>query len=297
MNIKTFGNILGAFIFIKSLQLTIVYFSPLQFDTSSSILLDEYQNDLHELPTWLQLICTQLLQKLVVWDSVYFSKLAISNITFEHEWVFGPLWWRLISYFNLQNFYWNLILSVVLSNLFHFLSCLIMYPLTFQFFQWEKKSIDVAQLATVCSLLTVVQPSGIFSTTNYSESASQFFCFLGLYLRKVAFNRGKLQNRLTYLFSGTCFAIAFGFRANCLLYGIVFLVDLCHYKLKYPLPSIMSILAGSQIFAALVYSIWLPYSIYCPERGEWCESVTKSLTSYAQGHYWNYYFTIDCLFQ
>lgn len=281
------------FLIVKIVELAAVSASPNQFDVSSRILLDRYSQSpsviLSLLPSsvissWLT---THILDKLVSWDSVYFLKLALDGIAFEHEWVFSPLLWRTIRLITPANgnIYDSIIVSLLLSNVCHLLSCYILRRLTYKVFEKHVNTITCNRIANICSLLCVIQPSGIFSTVGYSESISQLLCYSGLYMRRLALDGKK---RRYYFLSGVMFAVAFGFRSNCLLYGILYLYDLAgSLKIHNYRHALSSIAAGSFLLMTLIYSIYIPYEEYCPERGEWCHSVTKSLASYAQGHYWN----------
>ncbi|KAH3663723.1 hypothetical protein OGAPHI_005124 [Ogataea philodendri] len=257
---------LGLFLLFKLLQLVIVYFAPAPFDTSSLIFFESHQQELAQLPAALQWLVTNVFQKLVVWDAIYFLKLADEGPTFEHEYVFGPLWWRLLAQIPLDNIYYKLIGGLFISNVSHYLSCLVLHKLTKRYFGYK--------VAVNSALLTIIQPSGIFSTSIYSEPITQLICYTALLLRSYG------RRSIRYLLSGVFIAIAFGFRSNCLLYGLVFLYDLVSDVSIYPL------LAGLPLFGSLCLSIYIPYQAFCPERGEWCFSTTKSLVSYAQSHYW-----------
>ncbi|ODV83950.1 glycosyltransferase family 76 protein [[Candida] arabinofermentans NRRL YB-2248] len=299
MKLETLLRLSGTFLSIKLLQLAIIYFSPLQFDTSSRILLDRYLSHKTIFNETTQYLLDTVLSKFVVWDSVYFMKLSTEGISFEHEWVFGPMWWRLIRSFRLENFYLNLIVSLAISNLCHFLSCILIYYMTLEAFK-KDKTVKLNRLAYVCSVLVVLQPSGIFSTANYSESITQLTCYMGIYLRQLSmdyeFSAVKITNPVLYVLSGSLFSIAFGFRSNALLYGILYLDDLWEFNFKQVEQSLLSIVAGLQLFLASIYSIYIPYKEFCPQRGEWCFSYTKSIVSYCQSYYWNNgflrYFTV-----
>lgn len=290
-------ELLSAFALIKAAQLFAVAISPSQFDVSTITLLRQYTLHpsviLDSLPSvistgWLK---RHILDKLLSWDSVYFFKLTFDDITFEHEWVFSPLLWRLLGFMMKlfsENIYDALIVSMALNDVCHLLSCVILNKLTVLILGpriKHKKFITI--LANTCSVLCALQPSGIFSTAGYSESVSQFFCYLGLYYR-VQYLKGKSHKR-HYLLSGICFSIAFGYRANCLLYGILFLYDLFSAikQKKCAIEVMMPLVSGCILFISLYISMALPYLRYCPERGEWCNSTTKSLVSYAQSYYWN----------
>ncbi|KAG7907962.1 hypothetical protein KL906_003379 [Ogataea polymorpha] len=199
------------FVLLKLAQLLIVYFAPAPFDTSTRIFLDDYTEDYAELPASLKWFVSNVASKLVAWDAIYFLKLATEGPTFEHEYVFGPLWWRLLASIPSANIFYKLLGGLLVSNVSHYLSCVVLYKLTRRYFD-ERTARNSAYLA-------VIQPSGIFSTTIYAESITQLLCYTALLLRSY----GRKSPR--YFLSGILIAIAFGFRSNCLLYGIVYLYD------------------------------------------------------------------------
>ncbi|OBA18766.1 uncharacterized protein OGAPODRAFT_92227 [Ogataea polymorpha] len=264
------------FVLLKLAQLLIVYFAPAPFDTSTRIFLDDYTEDYAELPASLKWFVSNVASKLVAWDAIYFLKLATEGPTFEHEYVFGPLWWRLLASIPSANIFYKLLGGLLVSNVSHYLSCVVLYKLTRRYFD-ERTARNSAYLA-------VIQPSGIFSTTIYAESITQLLCYTALLLRSY----GRKSPR--YFLSGILIAIAFGFRSNCLLYGIVYLYDTVAGQ------SLVSLVSGLPLFFALCLSIYVPYREFCPERGEWCLSAAPSLVSYAQSHYWGNgfltYFTV-----
>lgn len=293
-------------ILIRAVQFLVVYFTPFQFDTSSSILIDKYKSIE---PRYPQFIIT-ILNNLVSWDSVYILKLSIEEIAFEHEWVFGPLWWRLMSTFlklpllkHIKlDIYDILIIFIVINNLLLLATSKIIYKLTYTVCNRNLKHLPKGFNISVCafysSFVLIIQPSGIFSTVAYTETPVQFLCFLALYFFSISKSRVNIRNKLFYFLSGSLFSIAFGIRSNSLLYGILYLYDITVYY-KYPLDIIVILTTGSQLFFALIYFNYVSYKTYCPERGEWCNSFTRSLVTYAQSHYWNNgflnYFTLGNL--
>ncbi|VEU23559.1 DEKNAAC104724 [Brettanomyces naardenensis] len=200
-----------------------------------------------------------------------------------------------------QNIYDTLALSMLVNLCCHLVSCILIFMLTVKVFEGTKNisSNRLHVIATACSLLCIIQPSGIFSTVVCAESISQMLCYLGLYSRVAALKMSLRTSKsvFLYLLSGLLFATAFGFRSNCLLYGILYLYDLygglrkAHFSKMF-----WAILSGLIILSALILSLYVPYAEYCPLRGEWCASSTKSLVSFAQKYYWNVgflnYFTL-----
>lgn len=295
--------ILPSFFALKAVQVAIVVCCPLRFDTSSDLVFSQHLLDehlfVHLWPSLLrpagQFLVNSFLKKLVTWDVVYFADLFATGLKYEHQFVFCPLWWRWIKYTSPDNFYTKLALSVLWTNLFHLLSCVSMYYLalaTFakiSMFRQRKRAIALA-----ASLAYVVSPAGIFLTAPYSESLCNLLVVTGLWLRELALAKntvgasfGNVRLVVLYTFSGTLVAIAFGVRANSVLFGLFYLFDLQNaWRNHHIQDCVWTIVAGGQIFAAIVVAVWYPYSVFCPERGQWCTWWVPSLFSYAQSTYW-----------
>lgn len=233
------------FCFIKIIQICVVMLTNAQFDTSSQIILSSKQvthdkqifsqalNTAFNIPQpYTNVALTRFFDKLVIWDAVYFTNFFVNGITYEHEWVFGPLWWRFVHYFPLKkfdsinklvhfyfnvdvdvnvadisdNFYTRLILAVITTNVCHYLSVLMLYILTNTALAKTSLTRKIANnsgnsFALKCALLYVINPAGIFITAPYSESAANLMTFTALYLREISLTNShgeNLRNPLNY---------------------------------------------------------------------------------------------------
>lgn len=298
-------GIIVPFIVVKWIQLTIVWLCPVRFDTSSDLIIAKYVLDQAEfVGAWpspvrplVNCFVNSVLKKLVTWDIVYFSDLFVHGPEFEHLFVFCPLWWRWVKYMPpaSDNFYTKLLASVIYANGFHLVSCISMFYLaetTFNkisMFRLRAKSI-----AWASSLAYVISPAGIFLTAPYSESFCNVLVITGLWFREAALGKNPvlssfrtLTSVLLYLLSGLLIAISFGVRANSVLFGLFYLYDLQNaWKNRLVADCALTIAAGGQLAVAIIVSTWYPYSVFCPNRGEWCNSWFPSLFSYAQAKYW-----------
>lgn len=269
----------------RTLQLVIVAVCPVQFDASTDILIQNYMlNKQSKYPVFIN----EFLKKLMSWDSVYFLKLSLGGIDYEHEWVFSPLWWRLLSIFRSiwidLDIYDMTLIGFLINNLVLILTAIVLYKLAFHIGRNETHISDPSKFAFTSALVLTFQPSGIFSIVGYSESISQLLCYLAVYFRQISLGQYRIRYKNIYELSGILFSLAFGFRSNCLIYGILYIYDII--KFPYYRSKLTSLLTGNVLFCSLLYSIWVPYNYYCPERGEWCNSISKSLVSYAQNYYW-----------
>ncbi|ODV59778.1 GPI-anchor transamidase GPI18, partial [Ascoidea rubescens DSM 1968] len=328
------------FILIKVLIALIVIVSPVQFDTSSQLIINS-STILNEKSTFLsnfdnvpglkiiiKYLIENLFDKLMVWDAVYFCKLFQNGIEFEHEWVFGPLWWRFIKNFDsylisilrfvknfvvisidfekvsniYDNFYSKLITSVIITNLCHYLSCIIIYDLTAVTFKKNSlfKRCFKLNMPLKSSLLLVLSPSGIFLFAPYSEALSCLISILAIYFREVSMlltthsylvSIPRFQSVfkiLLYVISGTLVSIGLMIRSNLLLLGIFYLYDLYEFlRFRKFLNSIISLITGLQVFISLVILNYISYIEYCPQRDKWCSTIDKSLIKFAQSYYWD----------
>ncbi|ODV95554.1 hypothetical protein PACTADRAFT_25288, partial [Pachysolen tannophilus NRRL Y-2460] len=240
-----------------------------------------------------------LLNNLIKWDNIYFTKLfnfdKEKDIIFEHEYVFGPLWWRLINFLKIKSFYKNFIIALMITNLCHFSSSIILYELTFTCF----KSLNplqkrVKNLSLISSLFFIISPAGIFLTTTYSESFCSLLSFTSLYLREISlkYNFDKsyeIKKIFPYFLSGTFASIAVLTRSNTLLLGILYLFDLINnfFYYKNLNNARWSLLTGFQVFISFSALNVIPYFQFCPERTLWCANKIPSLLLFAQSNYWN----------
>ncbi|KAG7660802.1 GPI18 [[Candida] subhashii] len=275
------------FLLIKLIQLAIVYFTPCQFDTSSEIII----NNLNTESPYPDVITT-ILKKLIVWDSVYFNDLFINTIKYEHTFVFSPGGWVALirflfksestTYFQLQ-FY-----SVLMSNLFHYLNMILLYQLT-------RITYD-CRISELASIFMILSPAGIFLTGNYSENYSNFLTLLQIYLYFTSVNsqdftkasNKSIRIRWKYIVSGIINGVNFTVRANSLLLGIIYLIDLYHFFIDWNIEEcILSIITGGILFISFAGTNIYHYLLFCPGRGEWCNSTFPSLFQYSQDKYWN----------
>lgn len=197
MLINHLVKLTGLFILIKTLQLVLVYITPRQFDLSS---------------IQIKLISNKILDKIfnrfIHWDNVYFNKLFNIGPTFEHEWVFGPLWWRLINYAPIKN---KFIFAIIIVQILNYLSMIIIYELTFLKFKNYRKSL-------LTCIFFIYSPMGLFSIIPYSENLSNFLIIFGLYLYN-------LNSNLSYLLSSFIFSLSIMTRSNTIIIGFLFFYD------------------------------------------------------------------------
>lgn len=297
------------FLAVKLLHVLIFYLLPGQFDILSNVLLQKYapEKDLlvNGILTSIKPIDTVLqkfvrssldnvVDKCVTWDAVYFADLFANGLTYEHQFVFCPLWWRLVRLipvsFNVT-FYYRLIIATALSNICHYAAAVVLYHYTFILFN-QARLFPPHKMAELTAFFFILLPGAAFLTAPYSESIAALFSFTCLCLREKSLEfvvgaKSKSDTRKAlYVLSGLAAALAFGFRANCLLLGFIYIYDLVWINTSTPwLPLAAGLILGLAFFMSNIYNyveICLPGT-----RGEWCSKSIPSLFAYAQSHYWN----------
>ncbi|CCF57069.1 hypothetical protein KAFR_0C00740 [Kazachstania africana CBS 2517] len=300
-HLANYWKIIYVFLIGKSVQyLLVISTPPFPFDTSTSLLLDTLVTDKSEISN----LANRLVwNKLLSWDAVYFIKGMIDSPEFENEFAFSLLWKKLVKMStNGDNFYRILYTAVFYENIFHLLSCLVLYHLTLETFGSKRKF--SREMALKTSILFVFTSAAGFLLSIYSESLSCLLAFTGVWLRElsVKFVSSKQFDipwkywPLYVIATTLCFTLATVNRTNCILLGLFYIFDLFqliklrHYKKAFLIP----FLAGFLMFSCIIYQqYYIPFRTFCPQRGEWCHTqiygfITKeSLYSFIQSRYWN----------
>lgn len=309
IGMKGVGRLFLLFLAIKAIHVAILYLLPTQFDSSLAVLLKNYEHEkfafieglllpIAPINTAFQKILRSFLDnvidKLVAWDAAYFADLFANGLTYEHQYVFCPLWWRLIKAIPAKSgaeFYLRLLYATILSNLCHFGAAVVLGSYTHIVFR-QARIFPPEKMAILASSFFLLLPGAAFLTAPYSEAIAAFFSFACLCLREKALEfavgakKDKTSRKVFYIVSGLAAAFAFGFRANCLLLGIVYIHDLLGRKTDSPLlPLAAGLILGLAFLASNVHN----YVDIClsGDRGEWCLRRVPSLFTYAQSHYWN----------
>ncbi|KAK9364693.1 hypothetical protein V1509DRAFT_586809 [Lipomyces kononenkoae] len=294
----------SAFVVTKSILFTITQLVLEQYDTSSQLIFTS-----PHVPQ----ILNYTLSRLLVWDTVFFIKIAQRGYVFEQEWMAGWLWtgtirvvgdWLVLPILTLmypalsegeydelgnkvRSIYGYAIAAVILAHVGHYLAVVMLYftSRTIEQHIRSKSSNDTrlpgsgspSVFPLVSALLYVVSPGGIFMSAGYSESLFAFFSFLGIYLRECQ----------QHIFAGLSFLICCGLRGNGVLWGIVFLNDLFEAaKVRNWKKSIAVIVGGTLVGVGFLAGQIYAYFLYCPGR-EWCNNTVPLIYGYVQSHYWN----------
>ncbi|QLQ80361.1 hypothetical protein HG537_0D03620 [Torulaspora globosa] len=276
-----------------------------QFDTSTELTLKKLQaidvDDYWNVHFW---------NKLLSWDAVFFLKgmtLKDGNSRFEHELAFSPLWASMVKYLaNTDDVYETLKIGVLVENILFYSSSIVLYYLTRVIFsENNKKQFYGKRLAKITTNLFIFTSASGFLTGIYSEPLSFALTFIGILLHEKSIST-TIPNGIDcvwsrwplYLLSAIFFGLATINRANCVLLGIYYVVDLLQLILERRLLKALffPFLAGTTMLIACLYQHYsLPYRAFCPQRGEWCTTrlfdglpfTTMSFYGFIQSRYWN----------
>lgn len=250
---KHLTTLLVVFFGIKAYLLALALVVPKQYDTSSTLLFPG----------------NHFLSRLVIWDSVFFVSSAERSHLYEHEWAFSWTWSRVLGLAGSREAI--AYSAIAISTTCHLLSALMLQKLTLSVFHNKR-------FAQTTALMYVLSPAGIFLIAGYTESLFALLSFSGLYLRQ------KKQYALAGLVLGSSCLL----RGNGLLWGIPFLFDLawCIKRNDYS-RGVQVTLGGSLVGCFFLYTQYLPWSIFCPWREEWCTYYFPSIYGYVQERYWN----------
>ncbi|KAK7208639.1 GPI mannosyltransferase 2 [Myxozyma melibiosi] len=265
----------STFVLVKSLLFIIPQLVTQQYDTSSQLLFTSTQ------VPW---IANYVLPRFLVWDTVFFIKIAQRGYIYEQEWAFnGWLWTGTIRV--VGDIYIYAIAVIIIAHAFHYLAVVTLYIAS----TYVEKFIRPAKSNTVkkgrrsmfpllSALLFIISPGGIFMSAGYSETLFAYFSFLGIVFREANF----------HVLAGVSFAITACIRGNGILWGIVFLNDLYEsfiVRRKYG-KSIGIIVGGSLVGAGFLSGQVFAYCRYCPGR-EWCEAMPPLIYKFVQSYYWD----------
>lgn len=246
-------KLLATFFAIKAYLVGLALLVPKQYDTSSQLLFPQ----------------NHFLSRLVIWDSVFFVTSAERGHLYEHEWAFSWTWARLLALFGSRE--GAATAAIAASCLSHFLAALMLQKLTNAVFRDKR-------LADTAALMYVLSPAGIFMVAGYTESTFALLSFTGLYLRQ----------KSMYPAAGLVLGASCLLRGNGLLWGLPFLFDLFGaLKRVQWAKSAQIVLGGSLVAFFFLYTQYLPWQQFCPQRGEWCAKSLPSIYGYVQKRYWN----------
>lgn len=315
-DLEAISTITLTFLAWRSIQYILVFFTPAnQFDTSTELtieyILSSAPNSDSIVKSWNTFWNRRLWNKLLSWDAVFFIKgMTVDDHVprYEHEYAFSPVWVKLVRYYSRgsTNLFTVLKTGVLLENLLFYFSAILLYFLTIGIFSRNNPRSEYARnVARGAVKIFIFSSVSGFVTGIYSEPLSFALTFFGMLLREksieilIPFNINCVWSRWPlYLLSSICFSFAAVNRSNCILLGIYYIFDLLQLiKFKRNLKALcFPLLSGGLMFTVCCYYLYfMPFTEYCPERGEWCDTQVLSTLpftkvtfySFIQSHYWN----------
>ncbi|KAL9314269.1 hypothetical protein ACSQ67_019721 [Phaseolus vulgaris] len=223
------------------------------------------------------------LQNAVVWDSVYFLRIAQCGYEYEQTFAFLPL---LPLSLSLLSFLPTLFIlsAYLINNLAFVLAALYFYRLSLSL-------LKDPQIALRATLLFCFNPASVFYSSIYSESLYALMCFGGMY----HFVCG--GNNLAVLF----FALSGCARSNGVLNAGYLCFQTMHRSFhalfhQKRLPLALQIIFVGALRTACIFAPFLAFQAYgyynmCVGRSHddirpWCKARIPLLYSYIQSNYW-----------
>ena len=262
-------------IFILSLTL-FGFLAGVSYDSSSKALFEFHNKN------------STILESFIRWDSVYFLSIAQRGYAYEQEFAFFPgypilmrivmsclhvlskkLVLILISYVewtNLTDLHISILSGLLVSNISFVLSAIVLYKLGLIVLKDEKS-------AFISTLFWILNPSGVFLSSLYSESLFAFLSFFGMLLY--------LKDKP--LLASIAWGASSFVRGNGILYSGFFVWSILKSKL--------SIWKGMIGF----FNIWIPflgfqwygYHSVCHLQRPFCYKFPYFIYSFVQKEYWN----------
>ncbi|KAL1652329.1 ER membrane glycoprotein subunit of the GPI transamidase complex-like protein [Diplodia intermedia] len=278
---RPFSALVIVFAAWKTLLLLIAFASPGPgYDTSTTLLLghDAAASALGAAAApWTATLGQRLVSKLVRWDAIYFTAAAERGYQHEQEWAFSWAFSHLMANAAkilplagdpLAALAWS---GVVISNISHLLSVLVLYQLATLMLPGPA----LRKTAFLTAVLHVLSPAGLFLAAPYGEALFSLLNFLGMlcYAYARVQPNGQAAHLLCMLVSGLCFGLATMVRSNGLLSGLILLYDVLRALPGFLGPSsemiatlmrlVGPVLAGCMVAGGSLIPQWVAYQQYC----------------------------------
>ncbi|KAF1834334.1 GPI mannosyltransferase 2 [Decorospora gaudefroyi] len=301
-------RLVSIFFLWKVLLLLLAAFCPGPgYDTSALILFDK---TLSRHKTFDDLArYDRLALNLFRWDALYFVKAAERGQVHEQEWAFSwtyahllRLTGQLISGDVDSSLQYYILSGIILSNVCHLLSVLVLYRLLTLVLEPQQQQV----ITFVAAVLHILTPASLFMCAPYAEAMFSLLNFTGmlLYAQSKAVaetSYSSIQQDIHTLSSGVFFAAATLMRSNGLLSGSIFVYDIAtalprimstHLSVHDVRKVIVSCVSGTLIALGFVAPQYLAYAEFCnqasgAETRPWCKRSFPSIYSWVQSHYWD----------
>ncbi|KAF8453493.1 GPI mannosyltransferase 2, partial [Terfezia claveryi] len=303
------------FLLTRLVYFTIALLTPSPaYDSSTNLILPPQPPPQDDVSGICWSLLSKLSERLTRWDAIYFVKIAERGYLREQEWAFGWGWTRImgalgrgIRKLDIPNPYPYVFAGILLANLSHFLSVLVLYNLTRLVYPAQ----DGVGVSFVAATMHVLTPAGMFLVAPYSEGLFALLSFLGYYFYQAGWVVG----------AGAMWMLAGMVRSNGVLNGVVVLVDfvkevwvllgeqgrggmgdsgdgvLIMSSRRRRLARIAGLgVAGVMVGLGLIVPQGIAWMQFCAgEDGkgaggamrEWCSRTVPSIYLYVQDKYWN----------
>ncbi|KAH8156176.1 hypothetical protein CIB48_g12072 [Xylaria polymorpha] len=261
------------------------------YDTSST-LLSTGRASYHE-------SAFDLATRLTRWDAIYYVQASRRGYLFEQEWAFASGLPTVISFLTnvltsfgvKQNDSLEPLIGILVANVSHLLSALVLYKLGLVV---SKNS----RMSLVAAVLHILSPAGLFLSAPYSESPYALLSFTGylFFAKAVLSGRRTIAHDASLIVSGLWFGFAVNFRSNGTLNGILFAGELLRELSLSPTANSirrrLALLAGgSAVAIGFIIPQVVAYRTYCygvvdAELRPWCTKPLPSIYTFVQEHYW-----------
>lgn len=276
-------SLTGVFLAWKALILSIAFGSNISpaYDTSTSLLFQLLYPSAPLKP---------LAARLSSWDAIYFVHAAKEGYIYEQEWAFGTGVSLAMRYTSQLTGLSEPLAGILLSNISHLLTALVLYKLTLLLSR-------SAKIALLSSVLCIISPGGLFLSAPCGESMCSFFSFLGALLFALRY-QSKTLGGLYVVAAGASFGIATLVRSNALAYGLLFAAETLRTAWQFlQKPSAsrfvhlgLTGLGGVLVACGSIVPQYMAWRVYCDaENGlvrPWCSNTLPSIYTFVQDYYW-----------
>lgn len=273
----------GVFLAWKALLLAIALGTSISpaYDTSTSLLFQLLYPSAPSKP---------FTARLSSWDAIYFVHTAKEGYVYEQEWAFGTGVALAMRYAAQLTGLSEPLAGILLSNISHLLTALVLYKLTLLLSR-------NAKLALLSSALSIISPGGLFLSAPCGESLCSFFSFLGVFLFALRY-QSKSLGGLYVVAAGASFGVATLVRSNALAYGLLFATEAVRTAWQFlQKPSAsrfvhlgLTGLGGVLVACGSIVPQYMAWRVYCDtENGimrPWCSNTLPSIYTFVQDYYW-----------
>jgi phosphatidylinositol glycan class V len=204
------------------------------------------------------------------------------------------------SVFSDRSLHSYVVAGVVVSNVCHLLSVLVLHRLLTVVVGPQQQR----QIPLVASILHILTPASLFLSAPYAEAMFSLLNFTGMLYyaqsRALGDKHPSVREDVYKLSAGLFFGVATMARSNGLLSGLILLYDVARYSpqaisMRLSMHDLRRIVvtcvSGTFVALGFVLPQVLAYTTYCGQAADldarpWCNKSIPSIYSWVQSHYW-----------